>query len=188
MIYLIIEKIRRIRLLKKLNFSKPLYIHPKAKFVYPKNIYLGKFTRVGANCYLNGEGSIKIGDGTILGPNVTILSSSHNYNQSSYLPYDFEDNKKEVLIGRGCWIGMGAMISPGTKIGDGAVIAMGSVVVRDVADGEIVGGNPAQVIKKRETKIDDLLLHNRYFLRSKITQKMNRGGRKSKNIFKYLIK
>lgn len=38
---------------------------------------------------------------------------------------------------------------PGVTIGDGAIIASQSVVVSDVPAYSVVGGNPAQVIKRR---------------------------------------
>lgn len=38
---------------------------------------------------------------------------------------------------------------PGVRIGHGAVIASGSVVVDDVPDYAVVGGNPARVIRTR---------------------------------------
>jgi virginiamycin A acetyltransferase len=37
----------------------------------------------------------------------------------------------------------------GVKIGDGAIIASKSVVTKEVPPYTIVGGNPAQIIKKR---------------------------------------
>lgn len=45
-----------------------------------------------------------------------------------------------------CFIGMGAIILPGVRIGPNSVVAAGSVVVRDVAPGTIVAGNPARVV------------------------------------------
>ena len=38
---------------------------------------------------------------------------------------------------------------PGIYIGDGAIIATGSVVTKNVAPYSIVGGNPAELIRKR---------------------------------------
>ncbi len=38
---------------------------------------------------------------------------------------------------------------PGVRIGNGAVIASRAIVTKDVPDYCIVGGNPAQMIKKR---------------------------------------
>ncbi len=39
--------------------------------------------------------------------------------------------------------------TPGVRIGSGAIVASGSVVVDDVPDHSIVGGNPARVIRRR---------------------------------------
>jgi len=49
-----------------------------------------------------------------------------------------------VTVGRGTLVGIGAVVLPGVSIGAGAVVGGGSVVVRDVADGDTVAGNPAR--------------------------------------------
>ena len=48
-----------------------------------------------------------------------------------------------VVIEDDVWIGYNATILKGVRIGRGAVIAPGAVVVRDVAPGATVAGNPA---------------------------------------------
>lgn len=40
---------------------------------------------------------------------------------------------------------------PGGENGELAVVAARAVVVRDVAEGDIVGGNPAKVIGRRDS-------------------------------------
>jgi len=57
--------------------------------------------------------------------------------------------KGNTIIGNDVWIGYDATIMPGVQIGDGAIIASKSVVIKDVEPYSIVGGNPAQLIKKR---------------------------------------
>ena len=54
-----------------------------------------------------------------------------------------------VRIGNDVWIGAGAMIADGICIGDGAVVGGGAVVVKDVEPYTVVGGVPAQPIRKR---------------------------------------
>ena len=49
-----------------------------------------------------------------------------------------------VRLGRSCYIGAGAMIRQRLQIQDGALVGMGAVVLRDVAAGAIVVGNPAR--------------------------------------------
>lgn len=57
--------------------------------------------------------------------------------------------KGDVNVGNDVWIGYNATIMAGVTIGDGAIIAANSTVVKDVEPYTIVGGNPAQEIKKR---------------------------------------
>jgi virginiamycin A acetyltransferase len=69
------------------------------------------------------------------------------------------ESKGDTIIGNDVWIGNSATIMPGIKIGDGAIIATNAVVTKDVKPFCIVGGNPAQLIRKRfpEKIIQDLL-------------------------------
>lgn len=60
-----------------------------------------------------------------------------------------EGKKYCVEIGNDVWIGSHALIMEGVRIGNGAIIAAGAVVVKDVPDYAIVGGNPAKLIRYR---------------------------------------
>jgi virginiamycin A acetyltransferase len=55
----------------------------------------------------------------------------------------------DTVIGHDVWTGYGVTVMPGVRIGHGAVVAAGSVVVDDVPDYGIVGGNPARLIRRR---------------------------------------
>ncbi|WP_304509107.1 CatB-related O-acetyltransferase [Anaerotignum sp.] len=59
------------------------------------------------------------------------------------------DNKGDIIIGNDVWIGYEAVILSGVHIGDGAIIGARAVVTKDVPPYTIVGGVPAQEIKKR---------------------------------------
>lgn len=58
-------------------------------------------------------------------------------------------NKGDIHIGNDVWIGYNATIMAGVHIGHGAIIAANATVVKNVEPYSIVGGNPAQEIKKR---------------------------------------
>jgi virginiamycin A acetyltransferase len=58
-------------------------------------------------------------------------------------------NKGDTIVGNDVWIGYGCTIMPGVTIGDGAIVASCSVVTKDVPPYAIVGGNPAQLIRRR---------------------------------------
>lgn len=52
-------------------------------------------------------------------------------------------------VGNDVWIGTNVFIKDGTAIGDGAIIGAHAVVTHDVAPYQIMGGNPARVIRHR---------------------------------------
>lgn len=171
-----------------LQLQPPAYVHYTASFSFHRKISIGKYTRIGRECHLDGEGGITIGEGSILAPRVVILTSSHRYKEAAILPYGIEDDLAAVVIGRGCWIGWGAMIRPGISIGDGAVVAMGAVVVKDVLAGEVVEGNPAKVIATQADAdhIAQMVAAEQYFLKDVIENKLVRKGRID-NIYDHLV-
>ncbi|AMA48402.1 CatB-related O-acetyltransferase [Flavobacterium covae] len=72
--------------------------------------------------------------------------------------------KGDTVIGNDVWIGHNATIMAGVTIGDGAIIATNATVTKDVSPYTIVGGNPAQVIRKRfSDEVIDLLLEKQWW-------------------------
>jgi acetyltransferase-like isoleucine patch superfamily enzyme len=107
-------------------------------------ITLGTGVALNFNCYIDGSGGVKLGDRTILGPNVVIVSSSHG------VAAELRDTKtlRCVTLGRQVWVGANAVILSGVTIGDHAVIGAGSVVNKDVPANHIYAGNPARPISE----------------------------------------
>ena len=152
-------------------------ISPSAVFIAPNRISIGDYAYVGPQCYLEGKGGISIGDGVVLGPRVSILSSSHQYENAELLPFHEYDEYKKVVIGNGVWLGFGATVVPGVRIADGAVVAMGAVVTRDVREGVVVGGNPAVPIGKRmKADIEELVDRQAYFRKKHWGKEPQRPG------------
>jgi hypothetical protein len=54
-----------------------------------------------------------------------------------------------VTVGHDVWIGHNATVMPGVTIGNGAVVASGAVVTHDVEPYTVVGGVPAEPIRRR---------------------------------------
>ena len=68
---------------------------------------------------------------------------------------DAWDNKGDIIISNDVWIGYEAIIMAGVHIGDGAIIATRAVVTKDIPPYTIVGGIPANPIRKRFS--DDII-------------------------------
>lgn len=110
------------------------------------NIKLGKNVFINACCRFQDQGGITIGDGTLVGHNVTIATLNHDYNPNNRASI----TPKPVKIGKNVWIGSDSTILPGVEIGDGAIIGAGSVVTKNVPANTIAAGNPARIIRKIE--------------------------------------
>jgi acetyltransferase-like isoleucine patch superfamily enzyme len=119
---------------------------------FPERLILGNHVSIGRDCYLQARGGITIGDHSMLGSRVVVLSHNHNYLTPTTLPYDEKEIARPVVLGRYVWVGMGSMICPGATVGDAAVVMIGSVVTKDVPPMAIVRGNPAAVVGSRDEK------------------------------------
>lgn len=117
----------------------------------PRTVCLGNNVHIGENAFFRTEGGLTIGDNTHISRNVSIYTVNHDY-MGRALPYDDMEIPKPVAIGKNVWIARGVSIVPGVRIGNGAVIGMGACVTRDIPPLAVAGGNPAEVVKYRETE------------------------------------
>lgn len=119
-----------------------------ARFAMGGGIQLGSGSGIGVNCRIHGP--LEIGDNVMMGPEVVILTHTHNINRTD-IPMGHQGSRiAKVTIGNDVWIGMRSIIMPGITIGHGAVIGAGAVVTKDVPDYAIVGGVPAKILKYRK--------------------------------------
>lgn len=117
---------------------------------FGKHVHIGNFVNFNDNVFINGHGEVHIGSYFHTGVNLTIISSNHNFENATSIPYDKIRINKPVIIKDFVWCGNNVTIIPGITIGEGAIIAAGSVVVKDVPECAIVGGNPAKLIRYRD--------------------------------------
>lgn len=143
----VIRKIRVFVLLRKVKS------HCNELFVGGRTVLTNK-TVLGKNpsfngMIINGIGRVSFGDNFHSGTDCLIITSNHDYNGTK-LPYDESHVIKDVEIGNNVWFGDRVIILPGVTIGEGVIIQAGAVVVKDVPDYAIAGGNPAKVFKYRD--------------------------------------
>lgn len=100
---------------------------------------------------IRGLGGVEIGNYFHSGSGCLIMLGSHDYENGNAIPYGEGMTSKNVKIDDFVWLGSNVTISGNVHIGEGAVVAIGSVVVKDVPSLAIVGGNPAKIIKYRDS-------------------------------------
>jgi maltose O-acetyltransferase len=140
------QEIRR-EILKQL-FGKggdSVWMQPPFFCDYGSNIELGERVFFNFNCIVLDVCRVRIGDFTLFGPGVQILTPVHPLNAELRRKQEYG---KPIDIGSDVWVGAGALILPGVTIGSKTVIGAGSVVTRSIPDGVFAAGNPCRVIRE----------------------------------------
>lgn len=125
--------------------------------------------KIGNGCFIGSVNFIKIGEGTAIADNVTIIdNNNHPIHPDDRLfmystPYNSEYRRWKysvsapVNIGKNVWIGANSRINKGVTIGDNSIVAANTVVVKEVPSNSIVAGNPGKIVK------NDIHLGSRVF-------------------------
>ncbi|MBW2561916.1 MAG: acyltransferase [Deltaproteobacteria bacterium] len=114
-------------------------------------LVLGDRVKTNANVMINSDmsGCIEIGNAVIIGPNVVIRASSHQFADCSRPISDQGHTPGRIVVCDDVWIGANAVLLPNVTIGCGAIVAAGAVVTKDVEEYAIVAGVPAKRIGTR---------------------------------------
>lgn len=102
---------------------------------------------IGPQCNI---GKCSIQKNCLLGSGVHILSGKeqHNFTDLDTPLREQGGEFNKVVIDEDSWLGNGAIVM--ANVGRKCIVAAGAVVVQDVPDYAIVGGNPAKIIKMRQ--------------------------------------
>lgn len=92
---------------------------------------------------------VHIGENTLIGSGVVILTHDHCKRVDNNQPY-----LVDTYIGKNCFVAINSIILPGVKIGDEVIVGAGSVVSKDVPSNTVVVGNPAKIIRT-DIKMND---------------------------------
>ena len=112
---------------------------------YGSHIHLGTRVFFNFNCMVLDVCDVHIGDYTLFGPGVQILTPLHPMDADLRRTQEYG---KPIEIGADVWVGGGALILAGVHVGSRTIIGAGSVVTRDIPENVFAAGNPCRVIRK----------------------------------------
>ena len=113
------------------------------RLVIGNRVHFGKMNRIGC------DNKIVIEDDVLFAPHVHISDRNHGFEDIHVaISKQKVTSKGPVVIGAETWLGFGCQVMSGVKIGRHCVIAAGAVVVKNVPDYCVVGGNPARILKQ----------------------------------------
>lgn len=128
-----------------MKIGKRSRILMKTKVVFPWKIKIGDRSIINENCYLDGRGTLVIGDDVSISFNTKVLTASHDIKDS-----DFRYVEKAVKIKDRVFIGIDSILLTGVVLEENVVIAAGSVVKTGVySRDKVYSGVPAVYVKDR---------------------------------------
>lgn len=121
-----------------------LLLKPRVNVHLPWKLSIGDYTWIGEEVMIINFSQVEIGSHCCISQRAFLCTGNHDFRDPS-MPY----RNAPITIKDGAWVGAQSFIAPGVTIGVDAVIQAGSVVLRDMPDGMICGGNPCVPIKPR---------------------------------------
>jgi len=118
---------------------------PSVKIWAPWNLSIGDFSTVSHGVDLYNVDQVEIGANATVSQRAFLCTASHEVDHPN-MPL----TTAPIKISDGAWVCAEVYIHPGVTLGVDAVAGVRSVVLHDVPDRQIVGGNPAKVIRERE--------------------------------------
>jgi len=132
------------------KIGKNVHIYPSVKIFIPWNLSIGDYSSIGDWAIIYNLAEVVLENSVTISHKAHICTGTHIYEDK-----DLPLVKKKIIIHDFAWICTEAFVSPGCNIGEGSVIGACSVVLNDIPEWEVVGGNPARFIKKRKMQNDN---------------------------------
>ena len=142
------EMEKRATMLKEMfaEIGEGCYIEPPLHANWGgKYVHFGHHVYANFNLTLVDDTHIYIGDNTLMGPNVTLVTAGHPILPELRLR-GLQYNMP-IHIGKNCWLGAGVTVLPGVTIGDHTVVGAGSLVTRDLPANVVAVGSPCRVMR-----------------------------------------
>jgi len=146
------------------RIGKKYYFQGPIQFNYGCHTFIGENFFANFNTTILDDGRIYIGENVMLGPNVSLMATTHPLLPEERIAMKYNDGHisgseyaAEIHIGNNVWIACNVVVCGGVTIGNNVVIGAGSVVTKDIPDNYVAYGNPCKPIRpitEKDSKLD----------------------------------
>lgn len=126
-----------------------VHIYPSVRISIPWNLAIGDQSAIGQGVILYALGSITLAERVTVSQGAHLCAGTHDYCDPT-MPL----LKPPITIERDAWICADAFVGPGVHIGSRAIVGARAVIMKDVAAGAIMVGNPATMLRKRPAQVE----------------------------------
>jgi putative colanic acid biosynthesis acetyltransferase WcaF len=127
------------------QIGREVRIHRTVRIEIPWTLRIGDEAAIGDWVQIYNLGEVSIGAQATISQGAHLCAGTHDHRRP-----DLPLMRCTIKIGRGAWVCADAFVGPNVNVGDFAILGARAVVVRDVAPGVVVAGNPARVVGQRE--------------------------------------
>jgi putative colanic acid biosynthesis acetyltransferase WcaF len=128
------------------RIGRGLVIKPHVRIKYPWRFAVGDHCWIGQEVWIDNLDDVRLGDHVCVSQRTYLCTGSHDYRQRG-----FNLVARPIHVENGAWLGAQSLILGGVTVRANAIVAAGSVVSKDVAEAEIVAGNPARPLDRKRT-------------------------------------
>jgi len=126
------------------KIGQHVHMYPTTRIYMPWNLEVDDWGAIGEDAFIYNLGVVRVGKAAAISYRTHICAGSHDFDDPTYPLL-----KLPVTISDGAWIGTDAFIGPNVTVGTNAIVGARAVVVKSVAPGHVVAGNPACTIRVR---------------------------------------
>ena len=119
-------------------------IYPTVRIFLPSQLEIGAWSAIGDGVQLYNLAAIRIGERVTISQGAHLCAGTHDF-RDARMPLV----RARISVGDEAWLCADCFIGPEVMVGAGAVVGARAVIMRDVAPGAIMAGNPAKQIGER---------------------------------------
>lgn len=128
-----------------------VFVYPTARIWAPWNLIMDDGSCLGPEVVCYNVETVHVGAGCTVSQRSHLCTASHDFENP-----DFPLTGAAIQLEEQAWVAAEVFVGPGVHVKRQAVLLARSVVVRDVPERAVVGGNPAKQIRYRDLFVEEV--------------------------------